>query len=51
MYEVYDIITSKAVYSSANETDAASFVEMANEFDFLDGSLIPGSRIIQKVGV
>ena len=50
MFEVFDMITGKTVYSSASETDAKSFVKMANEFDFLDGSLIPGSRIIRKVG-
>lgn len=50
MYEVFDIITGKTVYSSASETDAKSYVKMADEFDFFDGSLIPGSRIIQKVG-
>lgn len=50
MYEVFDIIINRAVYSSVNKPDAESFVKMANEFDFLDGSLIPGSRIIRKVG-
>ena len=50
MFEVFDVITGSTVYSSANEADAKSFVKMANEFDFLDGSLIPGSRVVRKVG-